>query len=310
MIQIALPVFNGADHLAQALDSLLNQTYENFVLTIVDNASSDATEDISRAYEQRDHRIRYVRFAKWVGWVENWARAYDLVAGRSDFFMWASDDDLWDRGYIEWLLPPLLDKEDVVLSFSQYDDIDQEGKVIDELYRDIYPRGRTTYGRINSLIRSGMYSAIYGLMKTRAIYWNPCLRDICFAPDLWFLLCMATAGRFHIVKKPLLSKRLGGISVTDDDPSIIRDISRSWNIGKKEWDLINGLRVGYRTKLYLYYRLRLQAKSRFPFEKHLDWFLHPVFWAYMLSKNPRGLGIRSQLRTLRHTRRNLSDNTD
>ena len=180
VIQIALPVFNGADHLAQALDSLLNQTYENFELTIVDNASSDNTADISRRYERRDPRVRYVRFDNLVNWVENWARAYDLVAGKANFFMWASDDDLWARDYIESLLQPLLDDPRIILSFSQAHLMDAEGNVVGTIYRNRYPHGSSARSRIQSIVTSESFSAIYGLMRTEQICWKPILTDIYF----------------------------------------------------------------------------------------------------------------------------------
>jgi hypothetical protein len=143
---------------------------------------------------------------------------------------------------------------------------------------------------------------MYGLIRTSAVRWSPCLQDTCFGADLWFLICMAAAGRFHMVKKPLFFKRSGGISQTGEDPSTVWDPSTIWNIGKKEWDLIDGLPVGYPTKLYLFYRLRLWAKSIFPLEKDLDWFLHPIFWAYMLPKDTHALGIRTRLRKSLHGR--------
>ncbi|MFQ3684906.1 glycosyltransferase family 2 protein, partial [Roseiflexus sp.] len=45
-VSIGLPVYNGAQYLVKALDSLLSQTYDDFEIIISDNASSDATPDI------------------------------------------------------------------------------------------------------------------------------------------------------------------------------------------------------------------------------------------------------------------------
>lgn len=56
-----MPAFNAGRYIASALDSLLGQTYSDFELIISDNASTDGTEDICRAYAARDRRIRYVR---------------------------------------------------------------------------------------------------------------------------------------------------------------------------------------------------------------------------------------------------------
>jgi glycosyltransferase involved in cell wall biosynthesis len=52
-VSIGLPVRNGRTYLGQAVDSILAQTYENFELVVSDNASTDRTEPICRAYAAR-----------------------------------------------------------------------------------------------------------------------------------------------------------------------------------------------------------------------------------------------------------------
>lgn len=56
---MGLPVYNGERFLARAIDTLLAQTYRDFELLIVDNASTDGTEEICRAYADRDPRVHY-----------------------------------------------------------------------------------------------------------------------------------------------------------------------------------------------------------------------------------------------------------
>ena len=60
LLSIGLPVYNGERFLAQALDCLLAQTFRDFEIIISDNASTDRTPEICRAYARRDPRVRYV----------------------------------------------------------------------------------------------------------------------------------------------------------------------------------------------------------------------------------------------------------
>lgn len=53
-LSIGLPVYNGEEYLAESLDALLGQTYENFELVISDNASTDGTRDICRRYAAQE----------------------------------------------------------------------------------------------------------------------------------------------------------------------------------------------------------------------------------------------------------------
>lgn len=294
-IRIGMPVFNGETHLAEAFDSLLNQTYENFEIFVVDNASTDGTQDIAQAYAKKDSRIKYFRQSEWVSATANWNRTYELAAHGVRFFMWASDDDLWAKNYIESLLPPLIQNPKVVLSFSQTNVIDMEGKIIGELYRKSFPAGDTPLRRIRSIIRDGKFSTLYGLIRTDAVRWRPCFFDASFGADLWFLIRSATVGGFHMVKQPLFFKRTGGLCETGGDPSVSHDPQKIWNIGHEEWNLISNLHLSILAKLYIFYRLRFLAKTLYPEQKRLDWVLLPIFWCYMVWKNPRSFGFRSKI---------------
>jgi glycosyltransferase involved in cell wall biosynthesis len=78
-LSIVLPVRNGADFLAEALDSVLAQDCGDWVLHVSDNASDDATPDILAAYAARDSRIRPSRSAEPLSQVANMNRAVGLA---------------------------------------------------------------------------------------------------------------------------------------------------------------------------------------------------------------------------------------
>ena len=98
-LSIGLPVYNGEDFLAESLDSLLGQTYEDFELIISDNASTDGTADICRRYAKQDSRIRYIRQPRNLGCAPN----HNVLVqyARGELFKWVSHDDLYGRELIE-----------------------------------------------------------------------------------------------------------------------------------------------------------------------------------------------------------------
>ena len=91
-VTVGVPVFNGESFLAETLDSLLNQTFSDFEIVISDNASTDRTEEICRAYAARDPRIRYYRSDANRGAAWNHNRVFELARG--EYFKWNSADDL------------------------------------------------------------------------------------------------------------------------------------------------------------------------------------------------------------------------
>lgn len=91
-ISIGLPVYNGEKYLKQSLDSILKQDFPDFELIISDNASTDATEEICRAYAARDSRIQYSRLSENFGAAKNYNRVFEMSSGT--YFKWAAHDDL------------------------------------------------------------------------------------------------------------------------------------------------------------------------------------------------------------------------
>ena len=60
LVSVVTPVYNGAEYLAECIESVFNQTYENWEYVISDNCSTDGSLEIARGYEARDPRIRVV----------------------------------------------------------------------------------------------------------------------------------------------------------------------------------------------------------------------------------------------------------
>jgi len=98
-VTIGMPVYNGGSDLRHVLDSLLAQTFTDFILLISDNASTDDTSAICQAYAQADPRIRYVRQKQNIGAEANFR--YVFLAAKSRYFMWAAADDTRSPDFLE-----------------------------------------------------------------------------------------------------------------------------------------------------------------------------------------------------------------
>jgi glycosyltransferase involved in cell wall biosynthesis len=74
-------VYNGANYLRQAVDSILSQTFSDFEIVISDNASTDETAEICREYSRRDKRIKVSRSENFLPQADNVNRAVELCSG-------------------------------------------------------------------------------------------------------------------------------------------------------------------------------------------------------------------------------------
>jgi glycosyltransferase involved in cell wall biosynthesis len=81
-ISVVLPVYNAEKFLAKAVESLLQQTYSNFELIIIDDGSSDSSPDILRHYAEVDQRVKVYRQPSNMGLIAALNRGCELAQGR------------------------------------------------------------------------------------------------------------------------------------------------------------------------------------------------------------------------------------
>lgn len=96
-VSIVIPVYNGSNYLANAIDCALSQTYKNIEVIVVNDGSTDdgATESVAKSYGDR---IRY--FCKPNGGVSS-ALNYGIANMTGDYFSWLSHDDAYSPNKVE-----------------------------------------------------------------------------------------------------------------------------------------------------------------------------------------------------------------
>jgi glycosyltransferase involved in cell wall biosynthesis len=130
-LTIGLPVYNGENFLAESIDALLGQKYEDFELILSDNASTDSTAEICERYVKADSRVRYFRQPRNIGCAPN--HNFLVEQARGELFKWASSDDLYARDLLERCVAALDDDPDIVLAHSWTAMIDPSSAVTEKV---------------------------------------------------------------------------------------------------------------------------------------------------------------------------------
>ena len=102
LVSIVTPVYNEAGFLAECVESVLAQTYQNWEYTIVDNCSTDDTLDVAQRYAQRDPRIRVHRNDQLLDVIRNHNAALQLISPQSKYCKVVFGDD--------WIFPACLEQ--------------------------------------------------------------------------------------------------------------------------------------------------------------------------------------------------------
>lgn len=128
MVSIGMPVFNGENYLAEAIDSVLCQSFDDLEVIVCDNASTDGTGAIAERFARADSRVRYVRNPANLGAAPNYNRAFELSAGR--YVKWLAHDDRLAPGYLARTVTAMEARPELVLCNSRVDVIDENGRII------------------------------------------------------------------------------------------------------------------------------------------------------------------------------------
>lgn len=125
LVSIVMPMHNSADHIVETIESVLAQTYQNFELIAVDDASRDNTLDV--VAQIGDPRIRVVALKDNVG--AGHARNAGIEAASGDFLALLDSDDRWYPQKLAHQLE-LMEREGSAMCYTRYDLIDGSGKHI------------------------------------------------------------------------------------------------------------------------------------------------------------------------------------
>ena len=129
VVAFAVPVYDGAAYLGQALDALRAQTETRWVAVVTDNASTDATPEIAQRAAAQDARIRYVRNDANLGANGNFNRSMALAVETGvPFVKWAAHDDRPHPGYLAACLDALRQRPDAVGAHSAIRLVDGDGQ--------------------------------------------------------------------------------------------------------------------------------------------------------------------------------------
>lgn len=185
LVSIVIPVYNGDNFLREAIDSALAQTYKNCEIIVINDGSTDGTENICRSYGDR---IRY--FCK-----ENGGVATALNLGienmRGEYFSWLSHDDIYFPRKIEAQIEALKKDSDMTKPvFGDYELLYQTtGKRVPYILNELDDENRLTRpmypvikGRVNGctvLIHRSHFERVGTFNRTLR-----CVQDY----DLWFRL--------------------------------------------------------------------------------------------------------------------------
>jgi glycosyltransferase involved in cell wall biosynthesis len=205
-VSIGIPVYNGERYLAEAIDSVLAQTFEDFELIISDNASTDRTAEICQAYAEKDARVRYYRNETNLGISRNFSRIVELSSGK--YFKYIAHDDGIEPDFLERCVPVLDGDPTVVLVCSKYININERKKTswnLDYEHSLMSPHAHERFRKLLSC-KEAQVLPVFGLIRLDVLRQTHLIRPF-VGTDFCLLVELALKGKFAQVPEYLIRSR-------------------------------------------------------------------------------------------------------
>lgn len=170
-VTIGLPTFNRANTLARMLDSIICQSWTDLEIIISDNCSTDLhVAEIISKYQLLDSRIRVYRQPKNIGAHENFF--FVLKQARTEYFMWAADDDVMEPWFVERCVNRLIADPTVALATMEAQYLTPDNIKLPFVAEGVAFRKRTSddvFERINHMLQNNYGNLVYGLFRRHAL---------------------------------------------------------------------------------------------------------------------------------------------
>lgn len=125
LVSIIMPMYNSAKYVGEAITSVINQTYDNWELLVIDDASKDNSCDIVREFIKQDPRIHLLFNDNHTGRPTS-PRNMGVKHARGRFIAFLDSDDMWFPEKLKQQIP-LFEDKNVAIAYSNYEKMDEDG---------------------------------------------------------------------------------------------------------------------------------------------------------------------------------------
>lgn len=209
LVSIIMPAYNAEKYIEEAIESVIEQTYETWELIVVDDASTDGTVAVVQECATKDSRINLIRLSK-NGGVAN-ARNVAIENAKGRFLAFLDSDDLWVRQKLEKQIR-FMQKNDYVFTYHAYASFENDikkckvRKVPLKVDYNVYLRGNSTGSCLTTIVDRNIIKNICMPNEKHEDYicWLNILKEY----DITAYGMQECLGYYRIGKKSVSSNKL------------------------------------------------------------------------------------------------------
>ncbi len=214
LVSVIMPSYNHEKYVSESIESVLNQTFTDFELVIIDDASKDSSKQIIESFSKKDDRIKTIFHERNMGIARTMNDGIERAKGK--FITFNASDDVWVKDKLEKEIKVLEQNEDCVV-WTEVEIIDGQGSPTGELgtQRTGASNRRKSGDIFDELLRGNfILGRILKKENLRGIRFNEALR---YHNDWKFDVDLARRYLYYFIPEPLVKKRQHGANTLDSD---------------------------------------------------------------------------------------------
>lgn len=218
LVSIIIPVYNGEQYLAEAIDSVLAQTYRSIEIIVVDDGSTDKSTNIAKSFKE-------VRYYHQTNQGVSVARNVGLASARGEFIAFLDADDIWTPNKLFIQVNYLLKHTHVCYTITNQRFIIEPGTSVPDFFnKELLKKDHPGFVPSSLIARKVVFEQIGGFDKT---YVN-------FSEDIeWFTRAKDAGMPMVIHKETLLHRRMHKSNISMhrrmNYPQLLRTLKKTIN---------------------------------------------------------------------------------
>jgi glycosyltransferase involved in cell wall biosynthesis len=248
LVSIVTPTYNCENFIQETIDSVINQSYENWELILVDDCSNDNTIEILNLYQKNDSRIVLIQLARNEGAAKARNVAIEKASGR--YIAFIDSDDLWLPQKLE-LQIAFMREHEIALSYSSYQKIYEDGT---NTNLTIQAKPKLDYQTMLRNNYIGCLTAIYDTGQIGKVYMPSIRKRQDWA--LWLKILKKTEYAYGI-NEPLAKYRLRNESISSAKVNLIKF---NWKIYREIEGFSRLMSLYYMLQFLLFYFIKKKVK--------------------------------------------------
>jgi len=211
-VSVIMPCYNHGRFLADSIGSILNQTYRELELIVVDDCSTDNSVEVMLAFAKQDSRVKVIQHAVNSGLSRS--RNDAIRAATGEWIAFCDADDLWAEEKLACQLKMLQQNPQYAVAYSESLIVDEKGKLTGEKFSDLFPLPACSSGSLFEVlcIRNFINVPSAILHKQRAgknVYFD---EQIELVNDWWYWIRLSKEYPFLFSNQPLAKYRVHSTS--------------------------------------------------------------------------------------------------